>query len=108
LALESRSMSASSRAWMAWFRRTRASPRYLKGSACSLSPDWPAKVVTLPRAMTRWSYSSWSWREPTPAARVTRRRPRWISSMAGGGQVDTDQALRTLTVGADDLAVHVL
>ena len=31
----SRSMSASSRAWMMWLRSISASPRYLKGSACS-------------------------------------------------------------------------
>jgi hypothetical protein len=32
-----------------------ASPRYLKGSACSCKPGGPDNFVTFPSAITRWS-----------------------------------------------------
>ncbi len=58
------SMSASSSVWMMRFLSASASPKSLNGSACSASPRWPAKLVTVPSAMMRWSYSRAHMREP--------------------------------------------
>src|SRR4029077_7938691 len=75
-------MAASSRVWMTRFRKVSASPKYLNGSACSARPGRSAKFVTLPRAITRWSYSSSQGRVPRPAA--VRMRLRWMSIFSIG------------------------
>jgi hypothetical protein len=54
----------------------------LEGQRVLAEPGLASKAGDVARAITRWSYGSWSWREPTPAARVTRWRFRSISSMA--------------------------